>query len=286
MKKTWFTLAMVALVLFSTNTPARATQARRPQVDVVRGGKVEITLNDHSRNLNPLIFRIIGQPRYGKLSQLMQHQGNGSQGSGFVTYTHGNDPDSTTDTFAFEVTDSSTGRRGRGRMIIRILDAPSVSASSLPPTNKKTTTASTITKALITFGDISLGAAEEEFLQANPLAKLVNEAPNPDEVVRTYSLLPPDSTDSDLMKFVFRDGKLTQIDHEFDAPRLDKKGAAAWHEGLSRLFGNEGEAYQPDAGGPRLKSARKWLSSATGEAANLEIRSDGSARVSFYESDQ
>jgi hypothetical protein len=127
MKKACFVQTMVALVLFSTNTPAPATPSRAPQVDVVRGGKAEIPLNDHSRNLNPLIFRIIGQPRYGKLSQLMQHQGNGSQGSGFVTYTHGNDPDSTTDTFAFEVTDPSTGRRGRGRMTIRILDAPSVS---------------------------------------------------------------------------------------------------------------------------------------------------------------
>lgn len=193
----------------------------------MRGGTVEVQLNAGrrilNRNLNRLEYKPIAAPRYGRLSQLTQYQGPKSHGPGSVTYTHENDPDSTTDTFVFEVRDPTTGLQERGRIVIRILDAPPVSGSSLPPTNIKTTTASASTKALITFGDISLGAAEEEFLRAHPLAKLVNEAPNPDEAVRTYRLLPPDSTDSDRLKFVFRDGKLTQINYEFDPPRPDKK---------------------------------------------------------------
>jgi hypothetical protein len=116
MTRAWFALAVIALVLLTTSAPAPATQPRDPEVYVVRGGKVEITLAGG---------QIITQPRHGELSDVLQQStGPGPQRPWQVTYTHGNDPDSTTDTFAFEVTDPSTGRRGRGRVVIRIVDSP------------------------------------------------------------------------------------------------------------------------------------------------------------------
>lgn len=182
MKMTCFALVAVALVLFSTNTAAQATQPtppstrtasdspskqplgyfleeiraasksrspirivcptrpqvqkrticpRPPTVQVMRGGTVEVPLTAGrgilNRNLNRLEYKPIAAPRYGKLSQLTQYQGPKGQAFGSVIYTHGNDPNSVTDSFVYEVTDPTSGLRWRGRMIIRILDAPPVS---------------------------------------------------------------------------------------------------------------------------------------------------------------
>jgi hypothetical protein len=113
----------------AASKPQRATvcDLRQPTVEVMRGGTVEASLNARHRNLNPLVFRIIEQPRFGELSNLLQQSiGPSPQRPWQVTYTHGNDPNSATDSFVYEVTDPSTGRRGRGRMTILILDAPSV----------------------------------------------------------------------------------------------------------------------------------------------------------------
>lgn len=92
-------------------------------VEVMRGGSVQIPLRGFERNLNRLVYRPLGGPRYGTLSNLRQHEGRQRQGAGEITYTHGNDDDSTTDTFAYEVRSPLTNLRGRGRVTIRILDA-------------------------------------------------------------------------------------------------------------------------------------------------------------------
>ncbi len=89
----------------------------------MRGGSVRIPLRGYERNLNRLEYGIIGSPRHGGLSRVEQYKGPERQGAGYVTYTHGNDEDSTTDTFAFEVRAPLTKMTGRGRVTIRIIDA-------------------------------------------------------------------------------------------------------------------------------------------------------------------
>ena len=88
-----------------------------------RGESVRIQLRGHERNLNRLTYGILSSPRYGRLSRVDQPDASEGQGPGYVTYTHGDDEDSLTDTFAFEVI-ATTGLRGRGRITIRILDSP------------------------------------------------------------------------------------------------------------------------------------------------------------------
>ena len=92
--------------------------AKCSEVEVMRGESVRIVLRGYERNLNPLEYRILSGPRYGRLSRV--EQPSNSQGPAYVTYTHGDDPDSKTDTFAFEAI-ATTGRRGSGDITIRIL---------------------------------------------------------------------------------------------------------------------------------------------------------------------
>jgi hypothetical protein len=125
----WFALAVIALALLATNIPARATQPepiivcpkQGVSAEVERGSSVRVMLVGFNRNGNRLEYKALNAPRYGKLSQLTQHQDAEPQGPGFVTYTHGNDPDSLQDTFTYECRDPITGQRGRGRVTITIV---------------------------------------------------------------------------------------------------------------------------------------------------------------------
>jgi hypothetical protein len=119
-----YTTLLLAILAADANAEkARPPRAKNVGVDVMRGGSVQIPLRGYERNLNRIEYRIIGQPRYGRLSGLTQHNGPDRQGPGQVTYTHGNDDNSTTDTFAFEVIAKPGNLRGRGRVTIRIMDA-------------------------------------------------------------------------------------------------------------------------------------------------------------------
>ena len=124
-------LAGTALLLavFAGEAGAQKQRPARPagksiEVEVMRGGSVQIPLRGFERNLNRLEYETIGSPRHGRLSQLEQYNGPERQGPGFVTYTHGDDENSTEDTFAFEVRAPTTGLRGRARVTIHILDPP------------------------------------------------------------------------------------------------------------------------------------------------------------------
>jgi hypothetical protein len=122
-------LACAAVLLAALTHGAFAEKPRpaRPAgkdiaVDVMRGGSVRIPLRGFERNLNRLEYRPLAQPRHGRLSNLEQYGGPDRQGPGYITYTHGDDDDSTSDTFTFEVKAPLTKLTGRGRVTIRILD--------------------------------------------------------------------------------------------------------------------------------------------------------------------
>ncbi len=123
-------------------------------VEVMRGGSVRIALKARERNLNRLKYRTVGAPRHGRLSSVQQYNGPESQGPGYVIYTHGNDDDSTSDTFAFEATSTLTNLTGRGRVTVRIVDLPA-QLQITPPT--------------LDFGDIAVG---------DPPARMVVELAN------------------------------------------------------------------------------------------------------------
>jgi|GEM_PF-2936333 len=138
-------------------------------------------------------------------------------------------------------------------------------------------------EAIVGFGDLTFGATEDEFRRLYPQAQRDEDWQSDTETLHTYSLLPPDSIDADRVRFIFRNGRLIQMDHDFGKKRLDERGGEDTDgEALSQMFGNEGEPYEPDALGPKVKFARKWTSPATKEAATLEVYPDGSAQVSFH----
>lgn len=121
-------VAGLLLMVFVVDATAQKSRPARPAgksitVEVMRGGSVRIPLRGYERNLNRLEYGIIGSPGHGRLSRVEQYDGPERQGPGYVTYTHGNDEDSTTDTFAFEVRAPLTKMTGRGRITIRIIDA-------------------------------------------------------------------------------------------------------------------------------------------------------------------
>jgi hypothetical protein len=121
-------VAALLLMVFVVDATAQKSRPARPAgksitVEVMRGGSVRIPLRGYERNLNRLEYGIIGSPGHGRLSRVDQYNGPERQGPGYVTYTHGNDEDSTTDTFAFEVRAPLTKMTGRGRITIRIVDA-------------------------------------------------------------------------------------------------------------------------------------------------------------------
>jgi hypothetical protein len=119
--------ALLLAVLAGEATAEKARPARPAgksiEVEVARGGSVRIPLRGYERNLNRLQYKPIGSPRHGKLSRVDQPGASEGQAPGYVIYTHGNDENSVSDTFDFEVI-ATTGLRGRGRITIRVLDAP------------------------------------------------------------------------------------------------------------------------------------------------------------------
>lgn len=113
------------------DSPAKKPERVSPkavnvEVEVARGGSVRIPLRGFERNLNPLTARPLTRPQHGRLSPVEQNKSPERQGPAYLTYTHGDDEDSVSDTFAFEVKAGMTGRTGRGRVMIKIIDASPV----------------------------------------------------------------------------------------------------------------------------------------------------------------
>ena len=94
-------------------------------------------------------------------------------------------------------------------------------------------------EALVRFGDLTLGTTEDEFRRHYPQAQRAEDWPTDIGTLRTYLLLPPDSIDADSVRFIFRNGRLIQMDHSFSKQRLDERGGENTDgEALSQLFGN------------------------------------------------
>ena len=177
----------------SADSPAKkpervSPKAQNIEVEVARGESVRIPLRGFERNLNPLTYRPLGRPQHGKLSGLEPYNGPERQGPAYITYTHGNDEDSVADTFAFEVKAGITKLTGRGRVIIKILDAAPLLS---------------ITPELLDFGPVALG---------DPPVRRVVELANAGGGVITGFLRPTEPfTLEDDGGFVLRRGKKTRI---------------------------------------------------------------------------
>ena len=187
-------LASVAVILAVLAVEALAGKSERvtpkavnTETTVQRGESVRIQLRGHERNLNRLTYGILSSPRYGRLSRVDQPDASEGQGPGYVTYTHGNDEDSLTDTFAFEVV-ATTGLRGRGRITIRILDAP---AQLL------------ITPALLDFGRTAVGDT--------PVRRTVELANVGGGVIQGFLEIPEPFALADEGMFVLRRGEKAKI---------------------------------------------------------------------------
>lgn len=139
-----------AAVFFAAFPPGAAAEKPRParpagkdvQVEVMRGGSVQIPLRGFERNLNQLVYRVLENPRHGRVSNLEQYDGPDRQGPGSIIYTHGDDDESTEDEFIFEVRAPTTKLAGRGRARIRIIDSPAKLQ---------------ITPSTLDFGEVAIG---------------------------------------------------------------------------------------------------------------------------------
>lgn len=107
--------------------------------EVQRGGRVTIHLIGIDRNLRRLEFAIDRPPRSGRLGAISVVPGSSDRAT--VVYTHGDDDDSTEDSFDFTVRAASGGPAGRATVKIRITDQP---ATLLAP-------------AQIDFGEVVIG---------------------------------------------------------------------------------------------------------------------------------
>ena len=172
-------------------------KAQNIEVEVARGESVRIPLRGFERNLNPLTYRPLTQPQHGRLSGLEQYDGPERQGPAYITYTHGNDEDSRTDAFAFEVKAGTTRLTGRGRVIINIRDAAPVLS---------------VTPELLDFGPVALG---------DPPVRRVVELANVGGGVLTGFLRPkePFALEDD-GGFVLRRGEKTHIPLLFEPQRV------------------------------------------------------------------
>ena len=172
-------------------------KAQNIEVEVTRGESVRIPLRGFERNLNPLTYRPLTQPQHGRLSGLEQYDGPERQGPAYITYTHGNDEDSRTDAFAFEVKAGTTRLTGRGRVIINIRDAAPVLS---------------VTPEWLDFGPVALG---------DPPVRRVVELANVGGGVLTGFLRPkePFALEDD-GGFVLRRGEKTHIPLLFEPQRV------------------------------------------------------------------
>jgi len=149
---------------------------------------VRIPLRGFERNLNRLEYKPIGSPGYGRLSRVDQPDASEGQAPGYVTYTHGNDEDSVSDTFDFEVKATTTGLRGRGRITIRILDVP-----SCPVFNPST----------LDFGAVAIGDP--------PVVRTVELANNGGGVIQGFLEVPEPFALANEGMFVLRRGEKAKI---------------------------------------------------------------------------
>ena len=162
MKEPFFVLVLIALVLFSTSTPARSYKPDRyptrcPSTErffVMRGKAVVIPIRvaipirvefgpQQLRDDRDAVLDIIKQPSFGALSNLRQPIAlpptpenrpfigrvtyKNLRFIGSVTYTPGNDLTSQEDSFSYQVTDPITGIRVRESINILIGNASSIS---------------------------------------------------------------------------------------------------------------------------------------------------------------
>lgn len=137
-------------------------QGKAVTVEVMRGGSLTIPLAGSDRKLRDLRFGIDRGPRHGRLGGLSQ---DGPRKAS-VRYTHGDDEDSTEDSFVYTVK-AGTGGTGRATVNIRIVDAAPVLAAP----------------AAVDFGEIVLGETPVQSFQLANLGGGVIEG--------TVSLPPP-----------------------------------------------------------------------------------------------
>lgn len=143
---------------------------------------------------------------------------------------------------------------------------------------------------IISFGDVaivSIGTTEKEFVRAYPQAERGEDGYDATQRLHSYFLTPPDSLDADKVTFVFAQGRLLQMNHDYGKERLKERGG--WHadyKGLSQIFGAAGKPYAVDPLAPKTKHAFSWKSEVTGEAASLDVYPDDSSTVTFYMSSQ
>jgi hypothetical protein len=185
------------------------SQAKKPErvppkgqsitVEVARGESVRIPLRGFERNLNPLTYRPLGRPQHGKLSGLEQYNGPDRQGPAYIIYTHGDDEDSVSDSFDFEVKAGTTKLTGRGRVTIKIRDAAPVLS---------------ITPEFLDFGQVAPG---------DPPVRRVVELANVGGGVLTGFLRPtePFALEDD-GGFVLRRGEKTHIPLLFEPKRVEE----------------------------------------------------------------
>lgn len=188
-----FVCAAVFLAAFPPGAAAEKPRPARPAgkealAEVPRGGSVRIPLRGFERNLNRLVYRVLENPRHGRLSNLEQYDGPDRQGPGYITYTHGDDDESAEDEFIFEVRAPATRLAGRGRVRIRIVDSPAKLQ---------------ITPASLDFGKVAIG---------DPPTRLFAELKNAGGgVLQGFLEVPAPFALGDEGNFVLRRGGSTRI---------------------------------------------------------------------------
>lgn len=159
-------------------------------------------------------------------------------------------------------------------------DSASVPTMALPDNPASST-------PLITFGSVTIGTTEEEFLREYPQSERGEDGHDETRRLHLYFLTPPDSIDADKTTFIFAKNRLIQINHNYGKPRVEERGG--WqtdYEKLSEMFGSAGRPQDAHPLGPKTKHAFFWESETTSDAASLDVFPDGSTEVSFYSKTQ
>ena len=155
-------------------------------------------------------------------------------------------------------------------------DGASVPTIALPDSSASST-------PLTSFGSVTIGTTEKEFLRAYPRAERGEDGHDETRRLHLYFLTPPDSLDADKVTFIFAQDRLFQINHDYGKDRLKERGG--WqtdYENLSQMFGAAGKPCAMHPLAPKTKHSFEWVSEKTGEAASLDVYPDGSSRMTFY----
>jgi endonuclease YncB( thermonuclease family) len=155
-------------------------------------------------------------------------------------------------------------------------DGASVPTMALPDSSAPST-------PLISFGSVTIGTTEEQFLREYPQAERGEDGHDEIQRLHLYFLTPPDSIDADKTTFIFAKNRLIQINHNYDKPRVEERGG--WqtdYENLSEMFESAGKPQEAHPLGPKTKHAFFWESKTTSDAASLDVFPDGSSQVTFY----